>query len=100
MEDGGDLGAGVVVQQLVDLGDGAGFGLPDLPGRVGDWQGEGAVLAAGQAGVGGDGAAGAGDGDVGEQQPGEALAPGRTRPGTGSGASAFPDGHGTVGPDS
>jgi hypothetical protein len=64
----------VVVQQLVDLGDGAGFGLPDLPGRLGDWQGEGAGLAAGQAGVRGDGVAGAGHGDVGEQQPGDALA--------------------------
>src|SRR6266702_1681316 len=73
-EDGGDLGAGVVVRQLVDLGDGAGLGLPDFPGRLGDWQGEGAVLAAGQAGVRGDGVAGAGDGDVGEQQPGDALA--------------------------
>ena len=66
-EDGGDLGAGVVVQQLVDLGDGAGFGLPDLPGRLGYWQGEGAVLAAGQADVRGDGVAGPGHGDVGEQ---------------------------------
>ena len=32
------------------------------------------VLAAGQADVGGDGVAGAGHGDVGEQQPGDALA--------------------------
>ena len=32
------------------------------------------VLAAGQADVRGDGVAGAGDGDVGEQQPGDALA--------------------------
>jgi hypothetical protein len=64
----------VVVQQLVDLGDGAGFGLPDLPGRLGHWQGEGAVLAAGQADVRGDGVAGPGHGDVGEQQPGDALA--------------------------
>src|SRR5208282_1017368 len=36
--------------------------------------GEGAVLAAGEADVRGDGIAGAGDGDVGEQQPGDALA--------------------------
>ncbi len=73
-QDAGDLGAGVVVQQLVDLGDGGGGGLPDLPGRFGHRQGEGAVLAAGQADVRGDGVAGAGDGDVGEQQPGDALA--------------------------
>ena len=32
------------------------------------------MLAAGQADVRGDGVAGAGDGDVGEQQPGDALA--------------------------
>src|SRR6266702_3414936 len=85
-EDGGDLGAGVVVQQLVDLGDGAGLGLPDLPGRLGDGQGQGAGLAAGQAGVGGDGVAGAGDGDVGEQQPGDALAL------AGRGGGVVPDG--------
>ena len=52
----------------------AGFGLPDFPGRLGDRQGEGAVLAAGQADVRGDGVAGPGHGDVGEQQPGDALA--------------------------
>ena len=74
LEDGGDLGGGVVVQQLVDLSDSGGLGLPDLPGWLGDWQGEGACLAAGQADVRGDGVAGAGDGDVGEQQPGDALA--------------------------
>ena len=73
-EDGGDLSAGVVVQQLVDLGNGGCGGLPDFPGRLGDWQGEGAVLAAGQADVRGDGVAGPGHGDVGEQQPGDALA--------------------------
>ena len=64
----------MVVQQLVDLGDGGGGGLPDFPGRLGDGQGEGAVLAAGQADVRGDGVAGPGRGDVGEQQPGDALA--------------------------
>jgi hypothetical protein len=73
-EDGGDLRGGVVVQQPVDLSDSGGLGLPDFPGRFGDWQGEGAGLAAGQADVRGDGVAGAGDGDVGEQQPGDALA--------------------------
>jgi hypothetical protein len=64
----------VAVQQRVDLGDGAGFGLPDFPGRLGHWQGEGAGLAAGQADVRGDGVAGPGDGDVCEEQPGDALA--------------------------
>ena len=49
-------------------------GLPEFPGRFGHRQGEGAGLAAGQADVRGDGVAGAGDGDVGEQQPGDALA--------------------------
>ena len=44
-QDAGDLGAGVVVQQLVDLSDSGGLGLPDL-GRLGDWQGEGAGLTA------------------------------------------------------
>ena len=63
-----------MVQQPVDLGDGGGGGLPEFPGRFGHWQGEGAGLAAGQAGVRGDGVAGPGDGDVGEQQPGDALA--------------------------
>src|SRR5271166_4339194 len=42
--------------------------------KPGVLQGEGAGLAAGQADVGGDGVAGAGHGDVGEQQPGDALA--------------------------
>ena len=42
--------------------------------RLGHRQGEGVVLAAGQADVRGDGVAGAGGGDVGEQQPGDALA--------------------------
>ena len=37
-------------------------------------QGEGAGLAAAQPGVRGDGVAGPGHGDVGEQQPGDALA--------------------------
>jgi hypothetical protein len=74
LEDGGDFGAGAVVKEPVDLVDGGGFGLPDLPGWLGEWQGEGAVLAAGQADVGGDGVAGPGHGDVGEQQPGDALA--------------------------
>src|SRR5712691_656427 len=73
-EDAGDLGAGVVVQEPVDRGDGAGRGLPDFPGAFGYRQGEGAVLAGGQADVRGDGVAGAGGGDVGEQQPGDALA--------------------------
>ena len=40
----------------------------------GTGSGEGVVLAGGQADVRGDGVAGPGDGDVGEQQPGDALA--------------------------
>ena len=39
-----------------------------------DWHGQGVVLSAGQADVRGDGVPGPGDGDVGEQQPGDALA--------------------------
>ena len=49
-------------------------GVPDFPGAFGHRESEGAGLAAGQADVRGDGVAGAGDGDVGEQQPGDALA--------------------------
>ena len=52
-----------------------GRGLRGFPRRgLGHREGEGAVLAAGQADVRGDGVAGPGDGDVGEQQPGDALA--------------------------
>src|ERR1035438_4911838 len=74
VEDGGDVGVGVVVEELVDGGDDLGRGLPDGPAGPGGGEGEGVVLAAGQADVGGDGVAGAGHGDVGEQQPGDALA--------------------------
>src|SRR5205085_292269 len=52
----------------------AGGGLADCPAGSGGGEGEGVVLAAGQARVGADGVAGAGHGDVGEQQPGDALA--------------------------
>ena len=74
VEDAGDLGVGVAVEELVDGGDGCGGGLAELGGGGRDGQGEGAVLAGGQADVRGDGVAGPGDGDVGEQQPGDALA--------------------------
>src|SRR5207344_1276393 len=67
VEDAGDLGVGVVVEELVDGGDGGGGGLAELGGGWRDGQGEGAGLAGGQADVRGDGAGGAGDGDVGEQ---------------------------------
>jgi len=74
VEDGGDLGVGVAVEELVDGGDGFGGGLAELGGGGRDGQGEGAGLAGGEPDVRGDGVAGAGDGDVGEQQPGDALA--------------------------
>src|ERR1035441_7802563 len=73
-EDAGGLGVGVAVQELVDGGDDDGGGLAELRGGRRDGQGEGGVLAGGQADVSGDGVAGPGDGDVGEQQPGDALA--------------------------
>ena len=74
VEDAGDLGVGVVVEELVDGGDGGGGGFAELGGGGRDGHGEGVVLAGGQADVRGDGVAGPGDGDVGEQQPGDALA--------------------------
>src|SRR5260370_5525609 len=74
VEDAGDLGVGVVIEELVDGGDGGGGGFAELGGGGRDGQGEGVVLACGQADVRGDGVAGPGDGDVGEQQPGDALA--------------------------
>jgi hypothetical protein len=74
VEDGGDLGMGVAVEELVDGGDGFGGGLAELGGCGRDGQGEGAGLAGGEPDVRGDGGAGAGDGDVSEQQPGDALA--------------------------
>jgi hypothetical protein len=78
VEDDGDLAGGVLVEQVVDGGDDLGGGPALIPDEQGGWDGEGVVLAAGQAGVRGDGVAGLGDGDVGEQQPGDALAfPGR-----------------------
>ena len=82
----GDLGVGVAVEELVDGGDGLGGGLAELGGGGRDGQGEGAVLAGGQPDVRGDGVAGPGDGDVGEQQPGDALAL------AGRGGGVVPDG--------
>jgi hypothetical protein len=71
VEDAGDLGVGVVIEELIDGGDDGGGGLAELRGVRRGGQGEGVVLAGGQADVRGDGVAGPGDGDVGEQQPGE-----------------------------
>ena len=85
VEDAGDLGMGVAVESLIDGGDGLGGCGAHLGGGGRDRHGEGVVLAGGQADVRGDGVAGSGDGDVGEQQPGDAL--------------AFPGGGGGVVPD-
>src|ERR1019366_3263851 len=74
VEDAGDLGVGVAVEELVDGGDGLGGRLAELGGGGRDGQGDGAGLAGGEADVRGDGVPGPGDGDVGEQQPGDALA--------------------------
>lgn len=63
VEDGGDLAVGVVIEELVDGGDGCSGGLAELGCGGRDGQGEGAGLAGGEADVGGDGVAGAGAGD-------------------------------------
>jgi hypothetical protein len=47
VEDVGDLGVGVVVEQVVDGGDDLGWGLAQQPGRFERGQGQGVVLAAG-----------------------------------------------------
>jgi hypothetical protein len=47
VEDVGDLAVCVVIKQLVDLGDGGGWGLAEFPGGFGQWQREGVVLSAG-----------------------------------------------------
>jgi hypothetical protein len=64
----------VLVEQVVDGGEDVGGGAALVPDGQGCRDGEGAVLSAGQADVGGDGVAGPGRGDVGEQQAGDALA--------------------------
>jgi hypothetical protein len=74
VEDGGDLGMGVVVEQLVDRFDDVRWGLAQFPGGFGDWQGKGVVLPALQSHVAGDRFPVPGDGNVGEQQAGHALA--------------------------
>ena len=74
VEDAGDLGVGVVIEELVDGGDCLGGGFAHLGCGRRDRHGQGVVLSAGQADVRGDGVPGPGDGDVGEQQPGDALA--------------------------
>src|SRR5690349_9101678 len=74
VEDVCDLSGGVLVEQFVDGGGDFGGGPALVPDGQGCRDGEGAVLAAGQAGVRGDGVGGPGRGDVGEQQPGDALA--------------------------
>ena len=58
----------------VDGGDDLGGGPSLVCDGQGRWDGEGVVLAACQADVGGDQVAGLGGGDVGEEQPGDALA--------------------------
>ena len=60
VEDAGDLGVGVVIEELIDGGDGGGGGFAELRGVRRDGQGEGGVLACGQADVRGDGVAGSG----------------------------------------
>ena len=78
VEDVGDLAVGVVIEQTVDLGDGAGWGLPEFPGGPGQREREGVVLPAAEPDVCGEGLGGSGHRDVGEQEPGDALAfPGR-----------------------
>ena len=51
---------GVVIEELIDGGDDGGGGLAELRGVWRDGQGEGGVLACGQADVRGDGVAGPG----------------------------------------
>ena len=72
-QDGGGLGVGVVVEQLVDGRYHLGWGLAELPGCQRDRQAQAVVLAAAQADVGGD-LVGPGQGDVADQQPDEAFA--------------------------
>jgi hypothetical protein len=67
VEDVGDLGVGVVVEQFIDRRDDLRGGLAELPGRLGHREAQGVVLSAGQADVRGDGVAGSGRRDVGEQ---------------------------------
>jgi hypothetical protein len=74
VEDGSDLGMGVVVQQLVDCFDDVRCGLAQFPGGFGDRQGQAVVLPALPSDVAGDRFRVPGDGDVGEEQAGDALA--------------------------
>jgi hypothetical protein len=74
VEDVGDLGVGVVVEQVVDGGHDLGCGLAQQPGWFERRQGQGVVLAAAQPGVAGDGVGGLGHGDVGDEQAGHAFA--------------------------
>ena len=74
VEDGGDVAAGVVVEEFVDGSDDLGRGPAGLGAGFGHGQGEAVVLAAAEPHVRGDGVGGPGHGDVGEQQPGDALA--------------------------
>jgi hypothetical protein len=64
----------VLVEQFVDGGDDLGGGPALVPDGQGRGEGECVVLAAGKADVRGNGVVGPGDGDVGDQQPGDALA--------------------------
>jgi hypothetical protein len=47
VEDVGDLGVGVVVEEVVDGGDDLGWGFAEQPGWFAGGQGQGVVLAAG-----------------------------------------------------
>lgn len=47
VEDVSDLGVGVVIEELVDLGDGRWWGLAEFPGGFGQREREGVVLSAG-----------------------------------------------------
>ncbi len=67
VEDVSDLGVGVVAGQFTGRRDDLRGGLAELPGRLRYREAQGVVLSAGQADVRGDGVAGSGRRDVGEQ---------------------------------
>jgi hypothetical protein len=69
----GGFGVGVLIEEPVEGGEGAGVGLAQLPGLAWDRQGEAGGLSATEADVGVD-AVGLGQGDVVDEQPEHALA--------------------------